>query len=710
MRTLLLASLLAILACPRPCAAAADGASRLAKTHFLKATLLEKRGAYAEALKAYETAFSYDPKSAFICRQAARIAIESDDAAASALWVERLAAIEPEGSQTKILQGRILWGAGKPDDAEAAFREALKRDPKSSETVLSLGGLLAGRSPEKAKQLFEQYMKDNPDDEAEGHYQIGIIEMRGGNLKDAERHLRLASKLEPDSTVVHYSLAELYLVAGDTDSALGEYLALLDFEPGNPELHLTIGEIYKEKGLVEDARVRFEAAKYFAPGHPAASLYLANIWEAKGDYARASEELRTSSALKEDLWLNLRLSYCLTQAGKLKEAVAVLENARRRWPENDEIAYYLALGYDDLKSAPKAIALLRTILVRKPGYRDARYQLAVVLERSGKMDEAEKEFRALIAAHPSDPGILNYLGYSLADRGRKLAEAEALINQAVRLDPKNGAYQDSLGWVYFRQGRSTEAVAELSAAAAKLPEDGTIWDHLGDALAKSGAAEEAWRAWMRSQALQPAEAKPGKKAEKLGESFSPSDLGGFQLDHLARFLGGIEKFSGLCEVKMSFVGKAFSYNGVLTFKDGDVSMDILGPLFTPVLRARFGGDGFVMDPIRLEGVSTDALMDEASKAFGALHGYLSGRVFEPRPALYGKSWFSRWVDTPEWRLVLSPDGHKVERLEPREKGGVGLTLGDFIFQRGRQVPSRLTLDGRGFRFIIKMTGVNAVFK
>ncbi|MFA6317097.1 MAG: tetratricopeptide repeat protein [Elusimicrobiota bacterium] len=709
MRAILLAALLP-LAAFAPALAAVEGASRLAKAHFLKGSLLEKRGVYPEALKEYESAFSFDPKSAFICQQAGRVALEMENNEAAGVWIERLAAIDPEGVQTKMLQGRLLWVTGKADEAEAAFRQALKRDPKSSETVLSLGGLLAGRAPEKAKQLFEQYMKDNPDDEAEGHYQIGLIDMRSGSLKEAERHLKLASKLEPDSTVVHYSLAELYAVAGDTDAALDEYLALLDLEPDNPELHITIGEIYKEKGRLDDARVRFEAAKYYSPGHPSASLYIAAIWEAKGDFGRAAEELRTSSALKEDLWLNLRLSYFLTQAGKLKEAVAVLENARQRWPDNDETAYYLALGYDDLKLPAKAVAVLRSILARKPGYRDARYQLAVVLERSGKIAESEKEFRALIAAHPKDPGILNYLGYSLADRGLKLAEAEELVRQAVSLDPKNGAYQDSLGWVYFKQGRSTEAVAELESAAKKLPEDGTIWDHLGDAYAKSGGAEEAWRAWMRSASLQPADPKPVKKAEKLSDRFAPADLGGLQMDHFAQTLGGLDKYTGLCEVTMSFVGKTFAYNGILTFKGGELSMDILGPMFTPVMRARFGSDGFVMDPIRLDGVQTDALMDEASKAFAALHVYLSGGVFEPRPTFYGKSWFSRWVDTPEWRLVLSADGLKVERLEPKEKDSVALALGDFVFQRGRHIPSRLTLDGRGFRFIIKMTGVNAAFK
>ena len=90
------------------------------------------------------------------------------------------------------------------------------------------------------------------------------------------------------------------------------------------------------------------------------------------------------------------------------------------------------------------------------------------------------------AKKPDDASILNYLGYSLADRGLKLDAAKEFIERAVRLDGQNPAYQDSLGWVYFKLGRSTEAVAELSSAAEKIADDATVWDHLGDASAANG--------------------------------------------------------------------------------------------------------------------------------------------------------------------------------------------------------------------------------
>ena len=74
-------------------------------------------------------------------------------------------------------------------------------------------------------------------------------------------------------------------------------------------------------------------------------------------------------------------------------------------------------------------------------------------ERQKMYDQAEVEFRKALAIDPHNPGVLNYLGYMLADQGQKLPEALKLIRQAVDLEPQNGAYLDSLGWVYFKAGK-----------------------------------------------------------------------------------------------------------------------------------------------------------------------------------------------------------------------------------------------------------------
>lgn len=688
-----------------------EGASKSAKLHFLQAMLLERRGADAEALAEYEKAFSFDPHSAYLCAEAAALALDAGNSKAALSWVSRLERLEPKSTRTLILRGRAQWALGLLPQAQEAFEAAILLDPKSAESIFSLGSLLSARFPDKARELFERFLKQNPEDAAEAHYQIALLDQKAGKTSNAVKRLKQSIALDSGAVTARYSLAQIYEVRRDTDAALGEYLEILRLEPQNVALLNHIGEIYYLKGLMDEAQAKFLSAQAIYPSDPVSSQWLAAIFEASGDFARAADYLKGSSAINDDAALNLRLSYYLTQAGALKEAVAVLEKAHAKWPANEELSYFLALGYDDLKLADKAVALLRQIVRANSGYRDARYQLAVLLEKSGKMEEAETEFRALLAVRPDDAGVLNYLGYSLADRGLKLDAARELVERAVRLDPQNGAYQDSLGWVYFKMGRSTQAVAELLGALEKIPEDPTVWGHLGDAYAASGRQDKAWRAWKKAYSLDAADAASASKASKLESRFSPEDMGGLYLEYLSQAQGGLRKFSGLCEIKGTILGRSFTYDGVLTFRGpGRLDVDLLGPLFTPLLRIRMTPEGFSMDPVHIEGISTEALTQAAVNAFSALRDYFEGKFFGEGPVKHKAGWRARSLSIPGWQLGLSADGLRVESLEAQEGAALRIELSRFKPQKGRQTPMTFTIAGRGYSFAIDMRDAGAEYK
>ena len=92
-----------------------------------------------------------------------------------------------------------------------------------------------------------------------------------------------------------------------------------------------------------------------------------------------------------------------------------------------------------------------------------------LFERQKKYDASEEAFRKVLALNPDHAGALNYLGYMLADRNVRLDEAYQMIQKAVDLEPENGAYLDSLGWVYYRQGKLTEAEGLLDARPSTSP-------------------------------------------------------------------------------------------------------------------------------------------------------------------------------------------------------------------------------------------------
>ena len=109
--------------------------------------------------------------------------------------------------------------------------------------------------------------------------------------------------------------------------------------------------------------------------------------------------------------------------------------------------------------------------------------------------QAEASLRRTLELEASHAPALNFLGYSMADDRVHLEEALDLVQRALEMDPWNGAYLDSLGWVYFQMGRFEEAREPLEAAARELPADAVVLEHLGDLYERRGQNDLAISAW-----------------------------------------------------------------------------------------------------------------------------------------------------------------------------------------------------------------------
>src|SRR5207253_4505409 len=99
----------------------------------------------------------------------------------------------------------------------------------------------------------------------------------------------------------------------------------------------------------------------------------------------------------------------------------------------------------------------------------------------------------LLELRPNDAATQNYLGYMWADQGVQLERARELLEKAVAREPRNAAYLDSLGWVYFRMGRLDSAEKNLREAYRREPSDPTVEEHIGDLDMKLGNAAAAIR-------------------------------------------------------------------------------------------------------------------------------------------------------------------------------------------------------------------------
>lgn len=683
-----------------------SGASAGAQQEYLRGTLLERRGAFAEALDAYEKALALDPGSAFLAGEAADLALEVEDWPRAEKWARRRLALAPNDGKSQMILARVFWSRGQEKEAIAAFETALKLDPSAIDAIMALTELVAPKDPKRARLMLERFLAGNPEHAAKVLHELGRLDAQELKYAAAVEKLRRAISLdEGESDPVRMTLGQVFEVSHDTAAALAEYRKVLSAMPDDYELWAHVAELEAARGDDAAARAEFQRLKEKRPDDPAAAAWLASDAERSGDFRKAAAYLKDSAALKEDPTAHLRLGYYQLQSGGVKEAMRTLGEARARWPKDDRIAYYLALGHDDLGERAQAVALLREVLALKPEDRDARWQLATILEKMNLMPEAEAEFRRLLASKPDDAPALNYLGYALADRGLKLAEAEGLVRAALALEPGNAAYRDSLGWALFKQGRSTEAVAELEPAARAIADDEALWGHLAEAYQAVGDAEDAWLSWRLAQGL--GAAKAGEKADALQQSLSDEGLGELWRRHLAATQGGVRKLSGLCELKGRIAGHAVSRQALFTFRSPrEVSFEILGPMFSTAWRARLDPRGFSMDVFPVEGLDQGRVEEAAHGAFAAIAAALSGEAFEPGPARLERKWSKTSLVRPAWKVEIE-DG--LARSISPAGDGVSVTLSDFTRFRARQVPRLMQTKGRFWELGISCAEPKAEF-
>ncbi|MBI4056501.1 MAG: tetratricopeptide repeat protein [Elusimicrobia bacterium] len=681
--------------------------------HYVHGLLLERQGSYADALAEYRAALSLDPRSSYVYSQALELAMRVGQTEQALKWAKDLVELEPKDPRSYVLLGNVQWAHGDLEKAKTSFQKALSMDPKNSQALFHLANLLGNVRPQEALKYLKTFQELNPESGPEILYQMALLEHRQGNIKASLRHLKAAIQEQPDFLQARYSLAQLYELLEDTRAALGEYKAILPLDPKNVVLLNRLGEMMFLQNREAEAETYFLKTREVDPKNSTACLWLSLISEKKGDWSQAVEYLSQSSALKEEPALHLRLSYYMTQVGRFREALNVLESAHQLWPKNDEISYFLALGYDDLKQTNRSIAILSELTKKKQEFPGARHQLAMFLEKTNRMQEAEEHFRLLLEKNPQDAMVLNYLGYALADRGLKLAEAEKFIREAVRLSPDNGAYQDSLGWVHFKQGKVRDGLKELKTALQQMGDDETIWEHLGDVYQVLGDTPTAWMCWKISYAMDSSHKSVRDKLKTAEKQIPEEKMRSLFLKYLEYTQDHLESLSALGHLKTTVQGQSFESPCLISFKSSsELKVELLGPMLVPVGSFRLLDRGpvsqgdpsrfsvlpkFEMDSFSLPGISSAALQATSEEALQMLWGYWGGEVFRGRVLGLHRGWTRGWIETKEYQLFLGDESIRLEGLKKMDpKTNFRLNLSDFSRVNGRIFPVQYVLKGPGF--------------
>jgi tetratricopeptide (TPR) repeat protein len=432
-----------------------------------------------------------------------------------------------------------LYQLRKPDLAIEEAKRSLAIDPTLTANYRILSSIYRDRNQrDQIDTLFEQALKVETD------RSLALVRMAEtwqailGDRPESEVATRIlpllerAAKLDSEHPYIHLKLGETALLAADHAKASVALTQALKLNPNLPRVREQLALALLSQEKYQEAATVLEELVAAEPDRLNIYPLLAEIYENQDDFAKAAVHLET--------WINLsqpnvdgylHLAQLHLRSKNPEASLRTVQRGLERFPNIPHLYFIrsLALRFqnkheDALESMRRAETLARgDDEFLNPTF---FFEYGAACEMAGEYEEAQRLFQKVLAMDQDHHMAMNYLGYMWAERRVSLPEAEKLILRALQFEAENPAYLDSLGWVYFQQGRYEEARTYLEKALKGLPEDPVILDHYGDVLLKLGHAEEALAAWKKaletSEEPDPIRAKIADHSKKVSLTQTPS--------------------------------------------------------------------------------------------------------------------------------------------------------------------------------------------
>ena len=523
---------------------------------FVEGSRLEENAEMDNALAAYQKVLNFDPGQAELAlRVAALLSRQEDFPRAIDVLKDAIKAKPREAApylQLSFIYAKYLK---KTDQALKYANQAIALDPKNFDAYQRLYDIeVTGGDSRRAAQVLERAADVKSDDPAFwvrlGKLYASTVfkadaEPKPEDIKRVNVFFRKAVENAGDDSALLKEVADYFAASQQIQEAIPLYLKVLELQPddSNAREKLASGFVLtnqREKAIEMLQEIIKQHPEKYQPydllgqllDEGARVLARANQVEAaKAEFAKAAANYEQSLLINPG-----RGNACLRLAelliGPLKEserAINLLTEARRRFPNAPEFTYYLALALREAKHPQQAVSTFEEALNEAQGGEydnvlNARFYFdyGAAADQAGLYDKAADLMRKSIALDPANAAeAYNYIGFMWADHNLHLDEAEDMIGRALQLDPNNGAYLDSLGWLYYRKGKYDEALNELLRAMQNLKaDDPIVFDHIGDTYSKLNRIAQALEFWQKAIALDPGNKLLTDKIEKTKTTIS----------------------------------------------------------------------------------------------------------------------------------------------------------------------------------------------
>lgn len=501
--------------------------------YFTEAQIQRKKGNLPQAIELLKQAIELDPESLYLKRELATVYLQNKDDASALAILGEILKDHPNDTRSLILYGGINQVRKDNQAAIDAYERVIATDPKQEKVYQLLGGMyLEAENFDQAERVFNQMIDHFPANYT-GYFYLGKIYAKQGKKAEAEKQFERTLKIEPGLMEPRYELLELYKEEKNEAKVLQLYQDILKRDPNNIRAAMELGYYYYRTGqtvkaekifntlgqrsiaefevIIKLIQLYIDPKKYdqgiviidgmlkAVPDSSEVNHIAGIAYYGKKDNPKALyhfKKVTAESRFYEDAVIHA--SYILSENKQNEEAIQLLSDAVDHDPDNAEFKYYLGTFYEDAEQYDRAEELIKQALESDPDNPRYYFRLGVVYDKWNKKEASMATMRKVIELDPKHANALNYLGYTYADLGTNLIEAERLIKEALKYKPDDGYITDSLGWVYYKKGEFEKALHYLQKAVEIVPDDPIILEHLGDAYLKLNNKPQALKYYKKS--------------------------------------------------------------------------------------------------------------------------------------------------------------------------------------------------------------------
>ncbi len=485
----------------------------------------------AEAERAYKRALEVDPDNEDALAGLSQVYVDLGNTQAAADTLRQLSDKNPSPRSLTAL-AETYEQMKEYGLAAEALKKVLGMNPPNADEVkkaLAQDQVYAQQYAD-ALQIYQSLVEEDPMD-ADSYLRMSQIYSRQRKFADASTAADKALSIDPANLEIRYNQVSILEAEGKTQQAIQTLKDILDstakktYSRAEKSVRATLlprlAALYRDS---EQTDLAVDALRQMADLDPelgeAAAAEIVGTFRVGHQFAKAQQE--ADADLKK--WpdnrdLHMAHASLMADLGKNDQATS---EVKKLMDGKSDRETYLALAdlYTEgrkFEDAAKALDSAEKLSPTDEAKEDVWFARGAMLEHMKKIDASEAEFRKVLKVDPDSAAALNYIGYMLADHNTRLNESLDMITKALELSPENGAYLDSLGWVYYRLGRLTQAEENLRKAVAKTSNDPTVRDHLAQVLMAESKVQEAIQEWQASlknwDAGAPAELEPAEVAK-----------------------------------------------------------------------------------------------------------------------------------------------------------------------------------------------------